>query len=71
MTENAQHDGDKAVKNRIPSLIAYDVEDGKDGKSYWNRIGVAWSNRDGGFTVQLRVTPLSGRIVLAKPKQNG
>jgi hypothetical protein len=51
MSENAQHDGDKAVSNRRPSLIAYQV-------------------RDGGFTVQLHSVPLSGRIVLAKPKNN-
>jgi hypothetical protein len=65
------HDGDTAVKNRQPSLIAYQVRDGKDGQSYWDRCGVAWSNRDGGFTVQLHMLPLDGRIVLTKPKSNG
>ena len=69
MSDNATHDGDTAVKNRTPSLIAYQVRDGKnDGDSYWDRIGVAWSNRDGGFTVQLHSIPLDGRIVLTKPK---
>ena len=57
-----------AVKNRSPSLVAYQVRDGKDGDSYWDRVGVAWSNRDGGFTVQLHSIPLDGRIVLTKPK---
>ena len=37
----------------------------------WDRIGIAWSNRDGGFTVQLHSIPLDGRIVLTKPKNNG
>jgi hypothetical protein len=66
MTENAATD--TGVSNRRPSLIAYQVRDGKDESSYWDRIGVAWTNRDGGFTVQLHSMPLSGRIVLAKPK---
>ncbi len=69
MSNNSPQDGDKAVSNRQPSLIAYQVRDGKDGDSYWDRVGVAWSNRDGGFTVQLHLIPLDGRIVLTKPKQ--
>ena len=59
MSDNATNDGDTAVKNRKPSLIAYHVRDGKDEQSIWNRIGVAWSNRDGGFTV--RWTPFFGQ----------
>jgi hypothetical protein len=60
---------DTGVKNRKPSLIAYQVRDGNDGHSYWDRVGVAWSNRDGGFTVQLHAMPLDGRIVLTTPKK--
>jgi hypothetical protein len=59
---------DTGVKNRSPSLIAYQVRDGKDNQSYWERVGVAWTNRNGGFTVQLHAIPLDGRIVLNKPK---
>jgi hypothetical protein len=36
---------DTGGKNRKPSLIAYQVRD-KDGDSYWDRVGIAWSNRD-------------------------
>ena len=51
MTENTRtDDGDKAVRDRRPSLIAWQVRDGKDDESYWDRVGVAWQNRDGGFT---------------------
>ena len=71
MSDNTQHDGDKAVTNRRPSLIAWQVRDGNGDQSYWDRIGVAWANRDGGFTVQLHAIPLDGRIVLTKPKSNG
>ena len=61
MSDNAALD--TGVKNRKPSLIAYQVRDAKDGDSYWDRVGIAWSNRDGGFTVQLHSIPLDGRIV--------
>jgi hypothetical protein len=58
----------EAAATRRPSLIAYQVRDGKDDQSFWDRVGVAWANRDGGFTVQLHAIPLSGRVVLTKPK---
>jgi len=69
-TENTRtDDGDKAVRDRRPSLIAWQVRDGKDDESYWDRVGVAWQNRDGGYTVQLHSIPLSGRVVLRKPEK--
>ncbi|MFL5328670.1 MAG: hypothetical protein ACJ8C4_07120 [Gemmataceae bacterium] len=61
---------DTGVANRRPTFNAYQVRDGKDESSFWDRIGVAWSNRDGGYTLQLQAVPLSGRIVLTKPKNN-
>ena len=56
---------------KSPSHIAYHVRESSTGKGFWNRIGVAWSNRDGGFTVQLHAIPLDGGVVLTKPKSNG
>ena len=48
-----------------PSHIAYHVRDREDGKSFWTRVGVAFAHGDGkGFTVQLDVAPLDGRINL-------
>lgn len=50
--------------SRSPSHVAYHVRDGGPGKKgFWNRVGAAWTNRDGGFTVQLDTLPLDGRIV--------
>ncbi len=53
-----------------PTLIAFSVTERGD-KSYWNRIGAAWENKDGeGFTLQLDFIPVNGgRIVLRTPKQ--
>ena len=66
MTESTQ-------KSTKPSLYAYQVREGGNGKSYWNRIGAVWSNKNGGFTLQLDAVPLDGRIVCTpadKPEGN-
>jgi len=57
------------TKGRKPNLIAYTVR-GEGDQAFWNRIGAAWSNKDGGFTVQLDALPLDGRIVCCPPKEN-
>lgn len=51
------------ASSRTPSHVAYSVRDVPGGKGFWNRIGVAWTNRDGGLTVQLDCLPLDGRVV--------
>ena len=63
-------DNNTKSSGKSPSHIAYQVREGKGEQSYWDKIGVAWSNKDGGFTVQLHALPLDGRIVLTKPKSN-
>lgn len=60
-------------QSKSPSHIAYVVR--KIGeKSYFDRIGAAWANADGeGFTIRLNALPMSGEIVIRKPKadENG
>lgn len=60
-----------AIGNK-PSHIAYQVRETGNGKSFWNRVGVAWTNRNGGFSLQLESVPLDGRVVLqpAADEQN-
>lgn len=41
--------------------IAYTVRENGD-KSYWTRIGVAFTNRDGSVTVRLDALPVNGVI---------
>ena len=48
---------------RSPSHVAYHVRESAQAKGFWNRVGVAWTNKDGGFTIQLDSLPLDGRIV--------
>ena len=56
---------------KAPAYIAHTVRDAADGKSYWNRVGVAWANKNGkGLVVQLEAVPLDGRIVLVPPSND-
>jgi hypothetical protein len=53
-----------------PDFIAYVVtkRDGQD-KGFWNAIGAAWNNKDGdGLNIHLNALPLTGEIVLRRPK---
>jgi hypothetical protein len=53
--------GAPAVKG--PAKIAYSVVD-RQGKSYWTRIGAAFTNRDGSLTIRLDAIPVSGTLQL-------
>lgn len=58
----------KSSPNR-PTHAVYVVE-GEGENAYWTKIGSAWSHSDGdGFNIQLTALPLTGRIVVRKPKQ--
>ena len=35
----------------------YVIQEGTQGKSYWNRAGVAFENKDGSFTFKLDILP--------------
>ena len=51
--------------SKTPTHIAYHVRDREGKKGFWTRIGAAWQHNDGkGFSVQLEVVPLDGRIAL-------
>jgi hypothetical protein len=50
----------------------YDVlnpVDGKDGKTHWTRIGVAFENENGTLSGELVAAPLNGRLVLRKAEK--
>lgn len=53
------------TQNRGPSHIAYQVREGEENKSYFNRIGAAWAHKDGeGLNLQLYSLPVDGRITI-------
>lgn len=61
---------EKRPASKGPSHIAFQVRDGEEGKSYFNRIGSAFPHKDGeGFNVVLDSTPVDGRVTLRTPKE--
>jgi hypothetical protein len=68
MSDEEERNGKEASKR--PSFGAYQVNEGKDGESYFNRIGAAFAHKDGqGHTIQLDAVPVDGRIVLRTPQE--
>jgi hypothetical protein len=53
-----------------PDYLAWHVTS-KGEKSFWNKVGAAWSHKDGkGYTLQLETCPINGRIVLRAPLED-
>ena len=51
-------------KPKLPSHIAYSVNEGKDEKNHWQKIGAAWPTKDGGLSLKLNAIPIDGQIAL-------
>ncbi len=51
-------------KPKLPSHIAYSVEEGTGDKNHWQKIGAAWPAKDGGLSLQLNALPIDGKIAL-------
>ena len=51
----------------------FHVAEGKDGKSYWTKIGTAFVNRDGSLNAYLDLVPRDGKIQIRerKPQRKG
>lgn len=48
-----------------PSHVAYHVRENDEGKAFFNRVGSAFTHKDGkGFNVLLDATPVDGKITL-------
>ena len=53
------------TSKKTPSHIVYQVQDGKEDKSYWHRVGAAWKHNDGkGFSIQLTALPIDGKLTI-------
>jgi hypothetical protein len=48
--------------------VVYNIVEGKDGKSYWTRIGIAFENKDGSLNIFLNQLPLDGKLHVREPK---
>lgn len=71
MKKKADTEPTNATSRRRPSHIAYWVKElGEEKAGIWRPVGVAWEHADGkGFSVQLDLQPLDGRITLRVPEE--
>jgi hypothetical protein len=44
------------------------LSDGSPGKSYWTKVGVAFPNRDGSWSLELSAVPVNGRLQMRDPQ---
>lgn len=40
---------------------------GREARSRWTKVGVAFENRDGSYTLELAAIPVSGRLQMRDP----
>lgn len=45
-----------------------DDESGADKKSFWTKVGVAFENKDGSYSINLSAIPVNGRLQMRDPK---
>ena len=66
----ARKENTNTQPRNAPDYIAWHVIEKSD-KSYWTKVGAAWSHKDDkGFTLQLETCPINGRIVLRLPRED-
>ncbi len=46
----------------------FSIREGTDGKTYWDRIGVAFVNKDQSLNVVLNALPIDGKLHIRDPK---
>lgn len=39
----------------------------REAKSFWTKVGVAFENRDGSWSIELSAIPVSGRLQMRDP----
>jgi hypothetical protein len=50
------------TKKKVISPIEVEGGDGKEKRTYWMRVGTAFTNRDGSFNIYLDATPKSMKL---------
>ena len=51
-----------------PTHFAYTVKQDRNGQNHWTKLGAAWPDIDGGYSVQMDAMPVDGRISL-RPRE--
>lgn len=57
------------MANQKPDYAVYTiVENNGSGEDYWQRVGSAWTNKDGSINLSLNALPLNGKLHIREPK---
>lgn len=57
-------------QTKRPSHLAYQINEGRDGQVFFNRVGAAFEHQDGqGFNLVLDSVPVDGKVTLRTPKE--
>jgi hypothetical protein len=59
--DRPRNDQPRGGRDDSKMKIAYSITE-RGGKSFWNRIGVAFTNSDGSLNVKLECLPVNGEI---------
>jgi len=46
------------------------IEKNGDGDDYWQRVGSAWTNKDGSINLSMNALPLNGKLRIRVPKSD-
>ena len=57
------------MANNKPDLIVHTVT-GTNENPFWTRIGAAWKNSKGCFSIKLNALPINGELVLLPPRED-
>lgn len=64
-TKNSERRGERreerSDERSYKMKVVYVITE-RDGRSFWNRIGVAFVNKDGSLNVKLEALPVSGEL---------
>ena len=54
-----------------PQFVVYTVIDSAqpNGKAFWQRVGSAWSNKDGSLNISLNALPVNGKLHVRVPNE--
>ena len=55
------------MEDKREMRFAYTVTE-RAGRTFWTRIGVAFTNKDGSITVRLDAVPVTGKLCLRSAK---
>lgn len=57
------------MANQKPDYTVYTIiEKNGEGEDYWQRLGSAWTNKDGSINLSLNALPLNGKLHIRERK---